>query len=91
MADLIWLFANIPNDISPAAYTDCLRLIPLTHKSGLKTILMPSIIKGDYQNNRQWAKVSANQFMCNFTEAQQMAEAVNYSLLLLLWSTELQP
>lgn len=36
MADLIWLFANIPNDISPAAYTDCLRLIPLTPQIGFK-------------------------------------------------------
>lgn len=53
---------------------------------------MPSIIKGDYQNNRQWAKVSTNQFMCNFAEPQQMAEAVNYSLLLLLlWRTVLKP
>lgn len=36
MADLIWLFANIPNDISPAAYTDCLCLIPLTPQIGFK-------------------------------------------------------
>lgn len=54
------VFTNISNNITPEAYTDCPHLTPLTLKSGLKTILMLSVIKGDYQNNRQWAKVSVN-------------------------------
>lgn len=54
------LFTNISNSITHRAYTDRPHLTPLTPKLGLKTILMPSVIKGDYQNNRQWAKVSVN-------------------------------
>lgn len=41
-------------------------LIPLTPKSGLKTILMLDVIMGDYQNNRQLGKVFTNWFIYNF-------------------------
>lgn len=47
-------------------------LIPLTPKSGLKTILMLDVIMGDYQNNRQLGKVFTNWFIYNFCNRQQM-------------------
>lgn len=56
MTDLIWSLQTSLTALPPRAYTDRPYLTPLTPKSGLKTILMPSVIKGDYQNNRQWAK-----------------------------------